>query len=170
MAALARWPRLNAISRKPRLMLFTQVPLKVQVAASDGCELHLEPLPSFLVLTHLQRNWHTTERCSGSANRLNSCRAKKSGTLTWPLFTRYATQPAASPMCAKPSPTHHPQARASEAIRKRKAKQSGVQSTVSESQQQQDRLSAQFRQRATAPAKGAGAGVSQSILSRVFQS
>ena len=62
------------------------------------------------------------------------------------------------------------QARASEAIRKRKAKKNGDQPSVADSKEQQNRLSAQFRQRATVPAKGAGAAVSQSILSRVFQS
>jgi len=65
--------------------------------------------------------------------------------------------------------TRHPQARAADAMRKRKAKKSGEQPSVSDSQQQQNRLSAQFRQRATTPAAGAGAAVSHSILSRVFQ-
>jgi hypothetical protein len=54
-------------------------------------------------------------------------------------------------------------------MRKRKAKKSGEEPSASDSQLQQNRLSAQFRQRATVPAKGAGASVSQSILSRVFQ-
>jgi hypothetical protein len=55
-------------------------------------------------------------------------------------------------------------------MRKRKAKKSGEEHAATDSQQQQNRLSAQFRQRATVPAKGAAASVSQSMLSRVFQS
>lgn len=55
-------------------------------------------------------------------------------------------------------------------MRKRKAKKSGEEQAVTDSQQQQNRLSQQFRQRATVPAKGAAASVSHTMLSRVFQS
>jgi hypothetical protein len=55
-------------------------------------------------------------------------------------------------------------------MRKRKAKKIGEEPSVGDTQQQQNRLSAQFRQRATVPSKGAGSVISESILSRVFQS
>ena len=92
-ARASSWRRARALS--VILTVMRQVPLKVQVEALDRWaigfgfkQLQPPPPPFDLALYYLQKNWRTTARCSGSASRLSSCRARKSVTRTSTLCTR----------------------------------------------------------------------------------